>query len=203
MDKFFSGSAAARMYAFRLRRGYTQGSIPRLITLQIHPGLQQELKTLTALVVVQLVVLFALFMRMGALENEGTAARSAPQSVPPTASFDSTLTDRAITVTGFPDENRIREIIREELAVQLDGLSVAAADAEKSAADGAYTGAEYEYRRESVAQSVDYYVSAGRITEFEMADLQQQIAGLKPEDRQAMFRQLVRAMNTGALDGRL
>ena len=142
-------------------------------------------------------------MRVGTLENEATTARSAPQSSAPTESFDSTPTDRTLTVTGFPDENRIREIIREELALQLDGLSVAAVDAEKSAADGAYTGAEYEYRRESVAQSVDYYVSAGRITETEMAGLQQQIAGLKPEDRQAMFRQLVRALNTGALDGRL
>ncbi len=183
--------------------GYTHGSIPRLITLQIHPGLQQELKTLTALVVVQLIVLLALFMRVSTLENEVTAARSAPQSFAPTESFDSTPTDRTITVTGFPDENRIREIIREELSLQLDGLSVAAADGEKPTADDSYTGEEYDYRRESVAQSVDYYVSAGRITEIEMAGLQQQIAGLKPEDRQAMFRQLVRAMNTGALDGRL
>lgn len=191
------------MYAFRSRRGYTHVSTPRLITLQIHPGLQQELKTLTALVVVQLVVLLALFMRVGTLENEVTAARSAPQSLAPTESFNSTPTDRTVTVTGFPDENRIREIIREELALQLDGLGVAAADGERPMTDSAYTGAEYEYRRESVAQSVDYYVSAGRITEIEMAGLQQQIAGLSPEDRQAMLRQLVRAMNTGALDGRL
>ena len=151
----------------------------------------------------QLAVLLALFMRVILLENDIAAARNLPQSAPPIESSAQSATDRTIAVTGFPDEDRIREIIREELALQLSGSSAAAADSDASTVDDVYTGAEYEYRRESVAQTIDYYVSAGRITEIEMADLQQQIAGLSPEDRQEMFRQLVRALNNGELDGRL
>jgi hypothetical protein len=161
------------------------------------------LKILTALVVVQLAVLLALFARVILLEDEVTAARSTPQSAPPAESSDPLPADRTITVAGFPDENRLREIIREELALQLSGLSATADADEASAVESVYTGAEYEYRRESVAQSIDYYVSAGRITEVEMADLQQQIAGLNPDDRREMLGQLVRALNNGALDGRL
>lgn len=151
----------------------------------------------------QLAVLLALFMRVIQLENEVTVARNAPQGTPSIQSSAQLQPDRTITVTGFPDEDRIREIIREELALQLSGLSATADDSKAPAVESVYTGAEYEYRRESVAQSIDYYVSAGRITETEMADLQQQIASLGPEDRQVMFRQLVRALNNGELDGRL
>ena len=161
------------------------------------------MKILTALVVVQLAVLLALFMRVILLENDIAAARNAPQSTPSIESSAPSETDRTITVTGLPNAERIREIIREELALQLSDLSTAASDSEASAVDSVYAGAEYEYRRESVVQSIDYYVSAGRITEIEMADLQQQIASLGPEDRREMFRQLVRALNNGELDGRL
>jgi hypothetical protein len=152
---------------------------------------------------VQLAILLALFVRVILLEDELAAARNTPQSAPPAESSDPLPAGRTITVAGFPDENRLREIIREELALQLSGLSVTADDSEASMVASTYTGAEYQYRRESVAQSIDYYVSAGRITEGEMADLQQQIAGLNPDDRREMLGQLVRAMNNGALDGRL
>ena len=151
----------------------------------------------------QLAILLALFVRVILLEDEVTTARNTPQSAFPAESSDPSPAGRTITVAGLPDENRLRELIREELALQLSGLSVTGDDSEASTVASVYPGAEYEYRRESVAQSIDYYVSAGRITEVEMADLQQQIAGLNPDDRREMLGQLVRAMNNGALEGRL
>jgi hypothetical protein len=56
---------------------------------------------------------------------------------------------------------------------------------------------------ELVNRRVDDYISAGVISESEMARLQGDIARLDPAARRAAMQRLVRALNSGALDGRL
>jgi hypothetical protein len=50
---------------------------------------------------------------------------------------------------------------------------------------------------------VDDYIQTGVISESEMARLQSDIARLDPAARRAAMQKLVRALNSGALDGRL
>lgn len=54
-----------------------------------------------------------------------------------------------------------------------------------------------------VNQRVDDFIEVGVISGSEMARLQSDIARLDPAARRAAMQKLVRAMNTGALDGRL
>ena len=58
-------------------------------------------------------------------------------------------------------------------------------------------------RRSVVSQQLDYYVSLGRISEAEMAQLQSDIARLDPDARTDMLRRLTQALNSGMLEGRL
>jgi hypothetical protein len=54
-----------------------------------------------------------------------------------------------------------------------------------------------------VNRRVDDFIEVGVISESEMVRLQSDIARLDPTARRAAMQKLVRAMNTGALDGRL
>jgi len=54
-----------------------------------------------------------------------------------------------------------------------------------------------------VNRRVDDYIQTGVISQSEMVRLQSDIARLDPAARRAAMQKLVRAMNTGALDGRL
>jgi hypothetical protein len=54
-----------------------------------------------------------------------------------------------------------------------------------------------------VNRRVDDFIEVGVISESEMVRLQSDIARLDPAARRAAMQKLVRAMNTGALDGRL
>jgi len=157
---------------------------------------------LVALVVVQTTISTALFIRVNDRDGDITQVR---RTSPETAFAQSSSLPqrRPETVTGYTDEDRLREIIREELALALEDIRAVAGNADASPAQPLQSGPAYERRRESVAQSVDYYVSAGRITEQEMSRLQMDIAQLNPDDRRAMMGAIVRAMNNGQLDGQL
>jgi hypothetical protein len=54
-----------------------------------------------------------------------------------------------------------------------------------------------------VNSQLDRYIQAGVISNSEMARLQSEIGKLDPAARHAAMQKLVRAMNSGALDGRL
>jgi len=54
-----------------------------------------------------------------------------------------------------------------------------------------------------VNRRVDDYIQTGVISPSEMVRLQSDIARLDPSARRAAMQKLVRAMNSGALDGRL
>ena len=117
---------------------------------------------------------------------------------------------KMVSPSAFPGEARLRRIISEELASQLNEIvpvnatdNSATTNAATHSAAILDTGPDYERRRDAVAQSIDYYVSVGRITEQEMSRLQLDIAKLNPDDRLVMLGAIVGAMNNGKLDGRL
>lgn len=161
-----------------------------------------NLKTLVALVVLQTAILIALFVRVNDLDVETTQIpRAEPEAI-----YVQPLSAQqpgAITVRGYTDEDRLREIIREEFAIALEDVRTVAGNTNASPAQPLQSGPDYERSRKDVAQSVDYYVSVGRITEREMSRLQQDIAKLNPADRRAMMGAIVRAMNNGRLEGQL
>jgi len=158
--------------------------------------------SLVALVVAQTAILTALYMRVNNLDRDIAKVRRAePETVFVQPSSASKSGDTA--ATGYADEDRLREIIREELGLALEDVRSVSSSANTSPARPLQSGPDYESRRDAVAQSVDYYVSIGQITEREMSRLQQDIAQLNPTDRRAMMVALVRAINTGRLDGQL
>lgn len=100
-------------------------------------------------------------------------------------------------------EDRLRQIIREELAQQVRAISNSQ-DLNKDVASATPAdSAEYEKRFNDVAQKIEYFESAGVISDSEMYQLQSEIARLDKQGRQEMFGRLVRALNTGDIDGRL
>ncbi len=99
------------------------------------------------------------------------------------------------------DEERLRYIIRDELRSELAQLAseqppVAEAPAPRDPV-------EAEQQRVQVLQQIEYYSSAGRISDAEMQKLQMEIARLDPAARTEALRALTRAMNSGQLEGRL
>lgn len=137
------------------------------------------------------------------------------------SAFTQTLTSTPASArpsTGRPDpsaylsEDRLRQIVREELSAQLERLrrdasspkgavdsddNASLVSVSRTAASPSAPGA-----REAVSLRIDYYLSAGTISDTEMASLQTEIAGLGDEDRKLMLSRLVSAMNSGQLKGR-
>lgn len=115
------------------------------------------------------------------------AAPPVPGVVAP-AAVASSITIPAVGVT---DEERLRQIIREELAALpapgaagTPAVAMAPRDAERDRA-----------QREQVAAQITHFRSVGRISEAEMLDLQQDIAKLDPASRREMLATLMRAVN--------
>jgi hypothetical protein len=94
--------------------------------------------------------------------------------------------------SGAPDEERLRRIIREELAA----LPVAGATGLPATVAAAPRDAERDRaQREQVAAQIAHYRSVGRMSEAEMLGLQQDIAKLDPASRREMLATLTRAVN--------
>ena len=155
-------------------------------------------KTLTGLSMVQTVLLLVLTVKL-VYTGEGQAAATAPQlpAASVTAKSDevTSIRDRGL------DEERLRQIVREELAAHSSRSSrqdpATAPDARPSDATGDPS------QREHVEQQIDYYVGLGQISDNDMQRLQAGIVKLDIGARRQMMSKLVRALNSGELKGRL
>ena len=107
------------------------------------------------------------------------------------------------TTVYYMDDNQLRQIIREELGAQLDGRSGSNIDMDAPIASNATDNTEIQYQRDLVAQQLDYHTSVGSISDTDMQKLQGEIAKLDEAGRKEMLGKLVRALNSGGLDGRL
>jgi hypothetical protein len=153
------------------------------------------------------VVMFVLGLALGAI---GATSRSSgwfadrdvePRSVARTT--DAGIASGSPLNQRCPDEAQLRRVIREELAAAA-GSPDSVPDLHPADAGPRPTvSSDAQAHVELVNRHVDDYIRAGAISDSEMVLLQSEIATLDPAARTAAMQKLVRAMNSGALDGRL
>ena len=163
-----------------------------------------QMKTLTILGLVQTALLLFLLGKIVLVDEETSVAARAEQN---TLVSDYLADTQSQSHSGntyiYPDEDRLRQIIREELAALPAGGIGAVKQAEAEVVLSSTDNAENQYQREQVAQQLNYYTSVGRISDADMQKLQGEIAKLDEASRTEMLRMLTRALNSGQLEGRL
>lgn len=165
-----------------------------------------DMRTLIVLSALQIAAIGFLATRIVALERGGPpepARAPAAAPVEETAAAEGSARVSA-GPPAYPDAGEIRLIVRQELASQLGPLlsaprvAEAAAPPEDPAAE-----AERAHQFEWVGQEIERYVGLGKISDLEMQLLQGEIAKLDKEGQRKLLGRLVRALNTGELEGRL
>ena len=162
------------------------------------------MKIITILVVLQMGILLLLFGKVVGIEDQMKPATPGEKN---TLVIDDLAVTRAQRYSNdanwYPNEDRLRQIIREELGAQQESRSESDAPTESAIASDSRDPAEMEYQRARVAQQLETYVSVGSISDADMQKLQMDIAKLDAAGRTEMLRKLSRAFNSGNLEGRL
>ncbi len=159
-------------------------------------------KILAALSLVQIAAIFFLYNMLVEIDDKITPTAAAGQNASTSDALASDLF-RSYSHDSYPDEERLRQIIREELGARLGDGSGRGQYAAPANASASIDPAEFEQRREGVAQQLEYYASVGTISDSDMQKLQGDIAKLDAAGRKAMLGKLTQALNSGRLDGRL
>ncbi len=158
-------------------------------------------KILTALSLVQIAAIFFLYNMLVEIDHKVTPIADAGQSASASvAAVNDPFQD--YSYDAYPDEERLRQIIREELGAALGYGSGQGQYSAPANASASIDPAELEYRREEVAQQLEYYASVGSISNTDMQKLQTEIARLDPAGRTEMLQKLTQELNSGRLDGR-
>ncbi len=159
--------------------------------------------------IVQTASIVLLLVRAGQLETgieEMAHAQTAALNTRTAVSPEATTT--LVQPDPLAIEPLLRGIVREELDAAMTTISATqlspTSAAEPAPAPAAkQEGANDHYRLDIVSGEIDYYVSQGSISDHEMSDLQMKISGLNESGRKLMMQRLLRAMNSGGLQGRL
>lgn len=149
------------------------------------------------------VLLFLLAKVIGVENNMSTADNEDDITPVGNVSGARSMGATSIESLSYPNEIRLREIIREELSAHLTAGSGPAYEEQSAIAVEAEYTAEDQYKLDAVMQKLDYFESVGSISEIEMQDIQMDIARLHKADQKRILSRLTRAMNTGGLKGRL
>ena len=158
------------------------------------------MKILSVLSLVQIAAILFLYTKVAGIDEYLQVRSPVEQAIPvETYVADTQGRNDSGATYSYQDEDRLRAIIREELAA----LPLPASQADNANAYRSVNPAEIEYQREQVAQQLEYHISVGTISEVDMARLQMEIATLDEAGRREMLGALTRAMNSGRLDGRL
>jgi hypothetical protein len=109
------------------------------------------------------------------------------------------VADRGVSCA---DEETLRRIIREELSARL-ATSPGSADTSGSAA-APYPSHPADNSRQlaAVSEQLDRHIAAGSISDADMAALQMEIGKLDKNGQRDMLSKLMKALNSGALQGR-
>lgn len=150
------------------------------------------MRILTALVLAQC-------LGVAFLVYQGARAPAPPTALPPVSVAASAPAMPGAVPLAPVDEQRLRQIVREELATA-GGIAAARAP---GAGPAPLPPEELARRREEIEQKLAFYRSAGRISEAEMSDLQGRIAKLDPASRREMLGRLTRAINAREIEGQL
>jgi hypothetical protein len=157
---------------------------------------------LALLAVAQTALILVLLFKVINLENQSnepvTDDQEAASSEQPAASQ---ALGRPIENPRQLDENRLRQIVREELRAQLGESLASAAQAAEEEVPDPVSEAEYQYRLDAAMQNLDYHIEQGEISNTDMIKLQSEIALLDEDGRRQMLGRLARAMSTGELEG--
>jgi hypothetical protein len=97
-------------------------------------------------------------------------------------------------------EERLRKVVREELTSLLAQRTL---PTKPAAAERARNESEDRRRQELIAQQIETYRAVGSITDQQMQELQAGIAELDEASRKQMMSILIRALNSGELEGRM
>ena len=158
------------------------------------------MKLLVALGSLQLVLILFLIV---SIDREDQSIERGVRAVDTGAAGSGTYDAPPAVVAPVLDEERLRQIIREEVSYlsqdvredrHQEGNNVAMATEDPQAR---------AMERDYVAQQIEYYRSLGSISPEEMEELQSDVANLASADRKQMMSRLVRAMNAGEISGRL
>lgn len=99
------------------------------------------------------------------------------------------------------DEETLRRIIREELSARLAPSLGPADPAGSAAAPDPSHAADNSPQLAAVNEQLDRHIAAGSISDADMAALQMEIGKLDKNGQRDMLRKLMRALNSGALQG--
>ena len=160
--------------------------------------------TLTVLSLAQIAAIFFLYNKLLDIDNNVHLAMTAAKDTLLSDNLPNTQTQSNTNdLYLYPNEDRLRQIIREELGTRLDGQPGPNKQMAPVIAPSSPDHAEIEYQKELVSQQLEYYASVGSISDTDMQNLQSDIAKLDEASRKEMLRVLVRALNSGRLEGRL
>ena len=153
-----------------------------------HRDFLEHMKTLFALNVLQMIAIATLVVH--AFREQPTGAQEAHPTIE--------SANMAAPTAPRLDEQRLRIVIREELAMLLDrsGASPAVTTPPRNPSTDLQ-------QREIVAQQIETYRTTGMITDMQMQELQSEIAKLDVGSRKEMMSRLIRALNSGDMKGRL
>jgi len=159
---------------------------------------------LAIIALVQLIAILLIYNKIGTVERDIAAVMSAQQieahrNEPAKADTRTQLNH----THAHPTEDRMRQIIQEELRAELRHLSQTVQQADLAVVTSPVGEAEMESRRELVFQQLNYFMGVGRVSDIEMQKLQADIAKLDATGRNEALRELSRAINSGRLEGRL
>ena len=99
------------------------------------------------------------------------------------------------------DEQNLRRIIRSEFRALSNALAEAQPESPETVTE--IDPVANAMQLDVVKQELAYYIRAGEISDLEMQNLQSEMARLDKESQKNMLGQLVRALNSGELKGRL
>ena len=157
-------------------------------------------RIIAALAVVQTVLIILLASRIHQLETQTAELRNSLERhafAEPRSGLD--LPDRGQAGVG---SRELRRIIREELAAGHTRTAPASAPVPVPA-QPEIDEIEMAYRRDEVADELEYLKERGDVSTMELDRLLARIARLDPQARTEMMNELNRAMNRGEIKGHL
>jgi hypothetical protein len=162
------------------------------------------MKVLTVLSLMQIAAIVFLYGKLSDIDNNMNLPEPAAEHTLASENLSTTYSQNSsYDAYLYPDEDRLRQIIREELSANLGAQAGRETYTDPAVTAASTNAAEFEYRRETVSQQLDYFSSVGSISDADMQKLQRDIAKLDPAGRKEMIWKLTQALNSGRLDGRL
>lgn len=161
------------------------------------------MKILITLCSVQTLILLFLLSKTVISEDGSTVGGPVNQNMLPT---DDHAIRQSQIMSGniqlYSAEDRLRQIIREELAARPVHTSTSIEQMHAFSGSGSVNSDENQIKRDIVVQQLEYHKSAGEISNADMQKLQMQIGKLDEVSRREMLRKLTQALNSGELQGR-